>query len=130
MIQFYHCDPAGIVYYPRIFDICSDVKEEFLTHIGFAHHRSINHDRIGWPIVRLETDFKAVSRYGDQIEIDIALWRLGATSIGLQYRFRGDDGERVLSRSVLVYMSLVTHKPVEMSDAMRAAFEQYLMQDA
>jgi 4-hydroxybenzoyl-CoA thioesterase len=130
MIQFYHCDPAGIVYYPRFFDICSDVKEEFMMQIGFPHHDTINRLRIGWPIVRLETDFKAVSRYGDQLDIDIQLWRLGASSIGLQYRFRGDDGERLLVKSVLVYMSLDSHKPVTMSDEMRAAFAPYLIAGA
>lgn len=127
MIQFAHCDPAGIVFYPRFFDICLDVKEEFMEHIGFAHHRSINVDKIGWPIVRLETDFKRVCRYADQIEIDVQLWRLGDASMGLQYRFRGDDGERVLVRSVIVRMDLTTHKPVPLTEPMKAAFGAYLI---
>lgn len=131
MIQFYHCDPAGIVYYPRFFDICMDAKELFYTHIGFPHHVSINRDRVGWPIVRLETDFKSVSRFGDNIEIDVQLWKLGGSSVGLQYRFRGEDGsERLLCRSVVVRMSLDSGKPLAMPDEMRAAFEPYLIDAA
>ncbi len=129
MIQFAHCDPAGIVFYPRFFEICLDVKEEFMEHAGFPHHHSINVDKIGWPIVRLETDFKRPCRYADQIEIDIQLWRLGDASMGLQYRFRGQDGERLLVKSVIVRMDLQTSKPVSMPADMRAAFEDYLIKD-
>ncbi len=129
MIQFAHCDPAGIVFYPRFFDICLDVKEEFMQHVGFPHHHSINVEKIGWPIVRLETDFKRPCRYADQIEIDIQLWRLGEASMGLLYRFRGDDGERLLVKSVIVRVDLKSNKPVTMSVPMRAAFGEYLIQE-
>lgn len=127
MVQFGHCDPAGIVFYPRFFDMCLDVKEEFFEHIGFPHYHSINVERVGWPIVRLETDFKQVSRYGDRLEIDMQLWRLGEASLGLQYRFRGPDGERTFVRSVVVRMDLTTHKAVALSEPMRAAFADYLI---
>lgn len=128
MIQFAHCDPAGIVFYPRFFDICLDVKEEFMEHVGFAHHHSINTLKVGWPIVRLETDFKKPCRYADHIEVDINLWRLGDASMGLQYRFRGDDGERLLVRSVIVRMSLETGKPLIMPPEMKAGFGEYLLE--
>jgi 4-hydroxybenzoyl-CoA thioesterase len=130
MIQFAHCDPAGIVFYPRFFDICLDVKEEFMEHVGFAHHHSINVEKIGWPIVRLECDFKRPCRYADHIEIDLQLWRLGDASMGLQYRFRGPDGERLLVKSVIVRMDLQTQKPIVMTSDMRAAFGAYLIASA
>ena len=53
MIQFFHCDPAGIVFYPQYFTILSEAKEEFLIHIGHPMHRMINERRRGWPMVRL-----------------------------------------------------------------------------
>ena len=130
MIQFGHCDPAGIVFYPRFFDICLDVKEEFMEHVGFAHYHSINVLKIGWPIVRLETDFKRPSRYADKIEVDINLWRLGDASMGLQYRFRGDDGERLLVRSVIVRVDMQSNKPVAMPSDMKTGFGAYLIGEA
>ena len=93
MIQFSHCDPAGIVFYPQFFYILSESKEDFLIDIGHPQHHYINKLRKGWPMVRLETDFKRPSRYGDQIDVDIEVFKLGNSSLGLEYTIRGDDGE-------------------------------------
>ena len=127
MIQFHHCDPAGIVFYPQFFYILSEVKEEFLIHIGQPMHKMIKEKRIGWPMVRLETDFMKPSRYGDQVDIDIQLFKLGGASIGLQYSLRGPEGERMLAKTIIVLTDLDTGKPVPMSDAIRAALQPYLI---
>ncbi|MFN0040940.1 MAG: acyl-CoA thioesterase [Burkholderiales bacterium] len=127
MIQFHHCDPAGIVFYPQFFYIFSEVKEQFLMHIGQPMHRMINESRIGWPMVRMEVDFRKPSRYGDEVEIDIALFKLGGASIGLQYTLRGPDGERLVARTVIVLTNLVTGKPVPISEEIRVALAPYLI---
>lgn len=128
MIQFHHCDPAGIVFYPQYFVILSEAKEEFLTHVGQPMHRMINQARRGWPMVRLETDFKRRSRYGDQVDIDIELFKLGGSSLGVQYTMRGDDGERLVAKTVIVLTDLDTGQPVQIGDPMRAALAPYLIQ--
>jgi 4-hydroxybenzoyl-CoA thioesterase len=127
MIQFHHCDPAGIVFYPQYFVILSESKEEFLTHIGHPMHRMINQQRRGWPMVRLETDFKRRSRYGDRVEIDIELFKIGGSSLGVQYTLRGDDGDRVLVKSIIVLTDLESGQPVPIADDMRAALAPYLI---
>jgi 4-hydroxybenzoyl-CoA thioesterase len=126
MIQFHHCDPAGIVFYPQFFYILSEAKEEFLGHIGHPMHRMINEQRRGWPMVRLETDFKRPCRYGDRVEIDIELFKLGGSSMGLTYTLRGDEGERLVARSIIVLTDLDSGKPVAIPEAMRAALQPYL----
>jgi 4-hydroxybenzoyl-CoA thioesterase len=127
MIQFHHCDPAGIVFYPQFFYILSEVKEEFLIHIGQPMYKMINEQRIGWPMVKLETEFKRPSRYGDQVDIDIQLFKLGGTSIGLQYTLRGPEGERLVAKTIIVLTHLDTGKPVPMNEGLRAALEPYLI---
>ncbi len=129
MIQFSHCDPAGIVFYPQFFYILSEAKEDFLMHIGHPQHHYINKLRTGWPMVRLETDFKRPSRYGDQIDVDIEVFKLGNTSLGLEYTIRGDDGERLVANSVIVLTNLDTGKPQPIPDDLRAALTPYLKQD-
>lgn len=129
MIQFSHCDPAGIVFYPQFFYILSEAKEDFLMHIGHPQHHYINKLRTGWPMVRLETDFKRPSRYGDQIDVDIEVFKLGNSSLGLEYTIRGDDGERLVANSVIVLTKLDTGKPLPIPDDLRAALTPYLKQD-
>ncbi len=129
MIQFSHCDPAGIVFYPQFFYILSESKEDFLMHIGHPQHHYINKLRTGWPMVRLETDFKRPSRYGDQIDVDIEVFKLGNSSLGLEYTIRGDDGERLVANSVIVLTNLDTGKPQPIPDDLRAALTPYMKQE-
>ena len=128
MIQFSNCDPAGIVFYPQYFYILSESKEDFLIHIGHPQHHYINTLRKGWPMVRLETDFKLPSRYGDRIDVDIEVFKLGSASLGLEYTIRGDDGERLIANSVIVLTHLDTGKPLPIPDDLRAALTPYLKQ--
>ena len=126
MIQFHQCDPAGIVFYPQYFYILHEAKEEFLTHIGHPMHRMINEQRRGWPIVKLETEFKRPSRYGDAVEVEIAVSKLGGASRGLCCTLRGEDGERVVAHSVIVLTDLETGKPVPIPEPMREALAPYV----
>jgi 4-hydroxybenzoyl-CoA thioesterase len=128
MIQFHHCDPAGIVFYPQYFVILHEAKEAFLAHIGHPMHRMINEQRRGWPIVKLETEFKRPSRYGDLVDVEIGVWKLGGASLGLAYSVRGEDGERLSARSVIVLTDLDGGKAVPIPDELRAALSQYLDQ--
>lgn len=35
-IEFNHCDPAGIVFYPRYFEMVNSVIENFFADVGRA----------------------------------------------------------------------------------------------
>ena len=127
LVQFSNCDPFGIVFYPQYFYILSEAKEDFLLHIGHAHHHYINTLRLGWPMVRLETDFKRPTRYGETIDVDIEVFRLGGSSLGLEYTIRGDDGEvRMVTRSVIVLTDMENGKPVPIQGDLRSALTPYL----
>lgn len=129
MVQFSNCDPFGIVFYPQYFYILSEAKEDFLTHIGQPHHYYINTLRLGWPMVRLETDFKQPSRYGDQIDVDIEVFKLGSSSLGLEYTIRGEDGaERLVTRTVIVLTDLASGRPVPIQGDLRAVLMPYMKQ--
>lgn len=60
-----------------------------MIHIGHPQHHYINTLRIGWPMVRLETDLKRPCSYCDQIDVDIELFKLGESSLGLEYAIGG-----------------------------------------
>jgi len=127
MIQFSNCDPFGIVFYPQYFYILSEAKEDFLIHIGHPQHHYINKLRTGWPMVRLETDFKRPTRYGDRIDVEIEVFKLGDSSLGLEYTIRGDDGEeRLVTRSTIVLTDLDRGRPVPINDDLRAALAPYV----
>lgn len=95
-VRFADVDHAGIMYYPRFFHLFHLAFEElWRTRIGpRAYSELIDRDRIGFPAVRAECDFKGPLRFGDTAEIDVTVSKLGAKSITFRYRVSRapDDG--------------------------------------
>jgi 4-hydroxybenzoyl-CoA thioesterase len=87
-VRFADVDHAGIVYYPRFFHMFHLAFEElWRTRIGpKAYSELIDRDRIGFPAVKAECEFKAPLRFGDTAEIEVTVSRMGARSITFRYR--------------------------------------------
>jgi 4-hydroxybenzoyl-CoA thioesterase len=121
-IRFHHCDPAGIVFYPQYLYLLSEAMEDFMAAAGKPQHEQINVLRRGWPIIRLEVDFVKMSRYGDVVEIDVVVARIGGASLGLDYVIRGADGARLKASTTVVHVDLETDRAMAIPDDVRAAF--------
>ena len=61
--------------------------------------------------------------------MDIELFKLGTSSLGLQYTIRGDDGERLVARSIIVLTDLDTGEALAIPDDMRSALAPYLVNE-
>ena len=128
LVQFSNCDPFGIVFYPQYFYICSEAKEDFFIHIGHPHYHYINVLKLGWPMARLETDFFAPTRFGERIEIQIGLTKIGTSSLGIRYTILGEDkSKRMSACTTVVLTSLESKRPIPMSVDLKAALEPYLV---
>ena len=95
-VRFSDVDHAGIVYYPRFFHFFHLAFEElWRARIGpRAYSELIDRDKVGFPAVRAECEFKAPLRFGDSAEIEVTVGKLGAKSITFRYRiFRSAEGE-------------------------------------
>ena len=126
LIRFSDCDPAGIVFYPQYFVMFNGLVEDWITEgLGIAYSTLVMERRIGLPTVRLEADFTAVSRMGDNVELALEVERLGGASLTLQLRCTGANGEpRMALRQVLVSTSLESHRAIEIPADLRAAIER------
>ncbi|MBW8760049.1 MAG: acyl-CoA thioesterase [Burkholderiales bacterium] len=121
-VRFGHCDPAGIVFYPRYFEMLNELVEDwFAQGLSIPFTQLITERGIGMPTAQLDTRFKRVSRQGDVLHQRLRLTRLGGSSLTLAVTFDGDDGTRVEFDQVLVCTSLDTHRPQALPDDMRAA---------
>lgn len=125
-IRFSECDPAGIVFYPQYFVMFNDLLEAWVDHgLGMGFNDLITRRRIGLPTVRLEADFRAVSRMGDRVILSLAVERVGTRSLGLTLKCKGMDGElRMAVQQVIVTTSLDTHQAVPLPADLRAAIER------
>lgn len=126
-IRFSDCDPAGIVFYPQYFVMFNGVLEDWVDGplgIGFAE--LVSRRRIGLPTVRLEADFRAISRFGDDVVLSLQVERLGGRSLALGLRCESSAGElRMAMRQVVVTTSLETHQAVDVPPDLRAAVERF-----
>lgn len=124
-IRFSECDPAGIVFYPQYFVLFNDLLEAWIDRLlpeGFAG--LIGARRQGLPTVRLEADFKAVSRMGDEVLLSLELQRLGRSSMTLALACTALDGElRMAVTQTVVCTDLHSHRAIPVPEDLRQALE-------
>lgn len=126
VVRFGHCDPAGIIYYPQYFMLAHDCKEDwFRDGIGYAFKQMITDERRGFPIIKLDAEFVRPSRLGDDLDFEITVRAVGATSLKLDYRCVCGAEERVRIRTVLVMTDLDAGTAVRIPDWLRAKLEEF-----
>ena len=124
-IRFHHCDPAGIVFYPQFFYLLHEAQEDFFAHIGFPEHEMINAG-YGVPIVDLKTQFLGMCRNGDEVDITLALSKIGNSSLAMNYEVTGGGQVKLRASGVVVYSKVPDGKPQRLPDALRAALLPHL----
>ncbi len=112
-VRFADVDHAGIVYYPRYFHMFHVAFEElWRERLGArAYVAMLDHERIGFPAVRAECDYRAPLRFGDTAVIAVSVAKLGGKSIHFRYDvFRERetlDAPRILCAQGLVICAVV-----------------------
>ncbi|WP_119291347.1 acyl-CoA thioesterase [Azohydromonas sediminis] len=126
-VRFADCDPAGIVFFPQYLVMVNTLVEQWFDEgLGVPYAEVIGARRTGLPTVRLEADFTAISRHGEQLAQCLAVRHLGRSSLQLHHEFHGGGELRLRVRQVLVCTSLATHRPQPIPDDLRAAMQPYL----
>jgi len=126
-VRFGHVDPAGIAYFPRLFDYIHEAFEELWeSHVGVRYYELIGGRRMGFPLVRSEVDFQSPLRFGDRPQVRITCFHLGRSSLGLRYVYR--LGERVCidARMTTVCIDLATMKSIPMPESYHARFHEIM----
>ena len=91
-VRFGHVDPAGIAFYPRIYEYVHEVFEELWNvHVGERYYQLILEEKVGFPLVHSEVAFRHPLRFGDRPVARVTCFHLGRSSLGLRYRFQLDD---------------------------------------
>jgi 4-hydroxybenzoyl-CoA thioesterase len=87
-IEWCDCDPAGIIFYPRYFEIfdtsTSALIERVLGMNKFAYLKA--YDFAGHPVVETRARFRQPTRFGDDISIETKLIECGESTLKLEHR--------------------------------------------
>jgi 4-hydroxybenzoyl-CoA thioesterase len=124
-VRFGDIDRAGIAYYPNLYHYFHIAFEEFFEEFaGIPYPRVLDEQKLGFPTVRVETQFLEPIRYGDTLDITITIPRLGHSSVELLFEAvrRGDPAPCIVSRQTVVAVHMETMRPIAVPDHYRELF--------
>lgn len=126
-IRFGDCDAAGIVFYPRYFEMLNRVVEDwFAQELGRPFRALHLEEGFSVPTARFEVDFRKASRMEDVLEFSLAIESLGRASCGLRIQVRCGDELRLEVKQTIVFVQQSTMKPTPWPDDLRAAMAPFL----
>jgi 4-hydroxybenzoyl-CoA thioesterase len=106
-VRFAHVDAAGIVFYPRYFEMLNAAVEDwFAEGLGVDFAELHLRRGLGVPTVSLDSRFAAPSRLGEDLDIAIEVASLGRSSCVVAYTVRCGEEVRMTAEGVLVCMVL------------------------
>ena len=93
LVQFAETDMAGIVHFAQFYRYMEEAEHAFLRAVGLSvmDHRP-DGSIVGWPRVSAKCGFKSPAFFGDRLDIEVSVQRIGVKSLTLDYRFTRDDG--------------------------------------
>ena len=92
-IEWGQCDPAGIIFYARYFDIF-DISTTMLLErvLGMKKIEYLKaYDFLGHPLVETRARFRVPTRFGDEVAIETKVVECGRSSLKLEHRLTKDD---------------------------------------
>ena len=125
-VMFGHTDPAGIVFYPRYFEMINETIEEWFAEIGEPFQKLHLQDRKGVPMVHIEADFSRVGRLGDILDFSLGLKRVGRSSLKLEIAASTGGEPRFRTKCVLAYIDMDSGKAVGIPDDLKEKFNEWL----
>lgn len=129
-VRFGHVDPAGIAYFPRIYDYLHDVFESLWEeHVGQRYYHILLERRIGFPLVHSEVEFKKPLRFGDRPVASVTCSKLGRSSMTLRYRFSLGEELLLEAQMTTVCTNLDGMQPIPIPEEFRSSFEALLEPD-
>ncbi|MEZ5912341.1 MAG: hotdog domain-containing protein [Paracoccaceae bacterium] len=103
-VLFKHCDPAGIGFFPRLFEMVNDCVEAFFDEaLGWPFEEFVG--REGVPTAEIHTRFAAPVRHGEILQLSLAVLRVGRSSLGYRLDARCETALRFQTEARLVHVN-------------------------
>jgi|SRR5712671_430259 len=128
--RFGDIDDAGIAYYPKLLHYFHCAFEDWWADaLGTPYPTVMQQQKLGLPTVRLEADFFAPVRYGDEPDFHLGVLRIGSSSVEFGFwATRGDDPRPLCRARVVtaaVHMDTMQTRPLP--DDWRERFQPFVI---
>jgi acyl-CoA thioesterase FadM len=105
-IEWMDTDAAGIYHWTTAFRLAEAAEAAMHTGLGIAE---LTFGRT--PRVSVSADFRRALRFNDRVEVELAVERLGRTSVGYRLAIAGPGGLAVEGRLTACYVDAETGAP-------------------
>ena len=130
-IEWGDCDPAGIIYYPRYFEIFdASTHRMFEAALGMSHIDMLKtFDFAGLPMVDTRARFIVTTRFGDDVGVESTIAAFRNSSFEVRHRLLKNGELAVEGFETRVWVARGPGDPEKLKarripDAVRAAFEK------
>jgi 4-hydroxybenzoyl-CoA thioesterase len=92
LIEWGDCDPAGIVYFPRYFEMFDACTAGLFAAAGLACEKITTGEMIVLPMVDIHSKFMIPSKYGDEVMVETTITEFCRSSFVVRHRmYKGDE---------------------------------------
>lgn len=124
-INFYDCDPAGILFFGRVFDLAHQAYEAMINSFELGEDYWNNPDYVV-PILNAESHYHHPMKYGEIISVQIKVTNLKSSSFELSYLFLNENSEKCCEvKTVHVFVDRKTWKKNPMSEKISGGLSRY-----
>jgi 4-hydroxybenzoyl-CoA thioesterase len=129
IVRFGDVDPAGIVFYPRYFEMLSNAMEDWCARaLGIDYHTMHQTQGLGIPTVAISATFAAPSMLGDVLTVRITPLKIGTSSCRVAADFSCEGEHRLSMDMTVVWMKLAERKSQPWPVGLRAMIEAEIVQ--
>ncbi|QPM90907.1 acyl-CoA thioesterase [Pseudooceanicola algae] len=129
-VEFNHCDPAGIVFYPRYFEMISALIERFFADaVGVSWKAMAATEGTGTPMGDIHIRFEAPSRLEDLLDLSLSVAAIGGASARFALRCTCAGELRFTGEATVIYASLDSGsgaRAARWPDPVRQSMSRYL----
>ena len=126
LVRFGHCDAAGLVFYPRYFEMISDFVEDWFEEgLAASAPGLFHHKQLLTPSVHFTVDFIKPTRYGDRLTFNLWTVKVGRTSCELRIEASLGGELRMRVKQVLVFISSNTLRATEIPPELIARMHRF-----
>jgi len=111
-VQWRDTDAAGIVHFSVFFNYMEEAETALLRHCGVDVLVTNGQDRYSFPRVSAQCDYQSPLRFGDTVDVDVSVVRLGNSSASYKFQFSCDSRDVAVGQVTAVYCRLSDqHEP-------------------
>ena len=126
-INFYNCDPAGILFYGNIFFFCHSAYEELISSFNLKINYWQN-DEFVVPIIKSTADYLKPFKFGDEITIEVSVTELRESSFELYYKCSNQSSDVCADvKTVHVLIDKKTWQKIELTAEIKDGLGYHLI---